>query len=95
MMIRWYITEMRLLFAYSRDWALKFGVPGHRWLIIPMAGQAVLMATAWLVVSPIVRHPKPPVFKAFFIGRCHAYMLGATWAQLKNRKTFTSVVWDK
>jgi hypothetical protein len=68
--------EMHLLVSYSLGWALKFGVPGRRWLIIPLAFQGFIMATAWLVASPIVRHPKPPVFKPWFIGRCQAYMSG-------------------
>jgi hypothetical protein len=75
-MLRWYMMEMHLLYGYAMGWALKFGVPGRRWLIIPLAFQGFIMATAWLVASPIVRHPKPPVFKPWFIGRCQAYMRG-------------------
>lgn len=95
MMIRWYIQEMQLLAAYSRGWALKFGVPGRRWLIIPMTFQAAILAVAWLVASPIVRHPKPPVFQTWFIGRCHAYMKGRSWKQIKDNSTFVDGVWKR
>ena len=94
-MLRWYTTEMLLLYGYSKGWALKFGVPGRRWLIIPMTFQAIIMATAWLVASPIVRHPKPPVFQTWFIGRCHAYMTGRSWETIKDRSRYTRGVWNE
>jgi len=72
----WYKTEMYMLCIYCRGWALKFGVPGRRWLAIVLFFQGVILATAWLIASPIIRHPKPPVFKPWFIGRCHNYMRG-------------------
>ena len=83
-MIRWYKQEMILLYRYSMGWAFKFGVPGRRWLIIPLSFQGFILATAWLVVSPIIRYYKPPVFKPWFIGRCHLYMRGGSMEDLKS-----------
>jgi hypothetical protein len=83
-MLRWYRTEMHLLKNYSLGWALKFGVPGRRWLIIPLGMWGFCMATAWLVASPIVRHHKPPALKPWFIGRCQLYMRGGSMEALKS-----------
>jgi len=87
-MIWWWKTEMYLLVKYTIGWAFRYGVPGRQWLIIPLFFQGLIMATAWLVASPIVRHPTPPVFSTWFIGRCHAYMLGThTWEELSNMQS--------
>jgi len=75
-MIHWYKTEMYLLCIYCRDWALKFGVPGRRWLAIVLFFQGTALATAWLVASPLIRHHRPPVFKPWFVRTCHNYMRG-------------------
>jgi hypothetical protein len=75
-LIHWYRTEMFMLFIYCRDWALKFGVPGRRWLAIVLFFQGVALATSWLVVSPLVRHRTPPVFRPTYIRLCHEYMRG-------------------
>ena len=75
-MAYWYICEVRMLVQYSIGWALRYGVPGRRWLIIPLFVQGLLLATGWLIASPIIRYYRPPTLDSWFVGRCHKYMLG-------------------
>jgi hypothetical protein len=86
----WYKTEMLLLKQYTIGWVLHYGAPGRRWLAIVLAVQGVFVAACLMLVSPFLSLRRPPVFSAWFIGRCHNYMRGSRqWWHMENHKIFS------
>jgi hypothetical protein len=71
--LRWYKSDMILLWHYTWGWLFKYGKRPYCYIVILTSLWALTIATLIWLMCPIYPN-KPPVFSDWFIGRLHYFM---------------------